>query len=170
MKILVLSVLTPFVRGPIDQRRDTLVSHLLRAGADAEAMSIPFKAAPVERLIDEMMIARSLQVTGADRLIALQFPVHLVPHAYKILWLHDPLSPGDEPDSEASAAPPADRDTAIRTMIRTAEAKAFAESRAVFAASDLIRSRVQQRNGLDADVLAPLSDADWPATVARLMS
>jgi hypothetical protein len=59
--------------------RDRLVSQLQAANVDAEAISIPFTSIPSERLIEEMLMARSPRLTNADRVIALRFPAYLVP-------------------------------------------------------------------------------------------
>lgn len=87
MKVLVLTTRVPFIHGGAEELRDHLVSNLRRHGVEAEAMSIPFTWDPAERLIEEMWIARTLEVTNADRVIALKFPAYLTPHPNKMLWV-----------------------------------------------------------------------------------
>ena len=88
MKVLVLSNMVPFVRGGAEELCDHLVRNLrLRRGVEAEAMRIPFTWEPAERLVEEMLVARSLSIVNVDRLIPLKFPAYLAPHPNKVPWL-----------------------------------------------------------------------------------
>ena len=70
MKVLVLSTMVPFVHGGAEELCDHLVGNLRLAGVDAEAFRIPFTWNPADRLIDEMVIARTLRLDNVDRVIA----------------------------------------------------------------------------------------------------
>jgi hypothetical protein len=79
--------MVPFVHGGAEELCLNLVRQLRAHGADAEAMALPFTWEPPERLIEEMLITRSLRIANADRVIALKFPAYLVEHPDKTVWL-----------------------------------------------------------------------------------
>ena len=88
MKVLVFTTMVPFVRGGAEELCDHLVRNLrLTPGVEAEAMRLPFTWDPAEGLVDEMLIARSLEIINVDRLIPLKFPAYLARHPNKVLWL-----------------------------------------------------------------------------------
>ena len=55
-------------------------------------MAIPFKWYPPERIVEQALACRLLDVSESggnpiDRVIGLKFPAYLIPHPHKILWL-----------------------------------------------------------------------------------
>jgi glycosyltransferase involved in cell wall biosynthesis len=162
MKVLVLTTRVPFVHGGAEELRDHLVRNLNLQGLQAEAMSIPFTWNPAESLLDEMAIARCLEVVNADRVIALKFPAYLVPHHNKVLWvLHQYRQAYDLYDAGQSNIPATERGDAIRGMIKRADNQAFAESRALFTLSPTGRDRLRRYNGVEAQILPqPLNDPE----------
>jgi glycosyltransferase involved in cell wall biosynthesis len=163
MKVVVLTTRVPFIHGGAEELRDHLVRNLAKHGAEAEAISIPFTWDPAERLLDEIMVARSLQLVNADRVIALKFPAYIVPHHHKVLWvLHQYRQAYDLWDARQSNIPPTSRGAAIREMIRTADNGAFAESKALFTLSPTGRDRLRRYNGVEAQILPqPLNDPEF---------
>ena len=88
MKVLVLNNMVPFLRGGAEALADQLVHNLnATPGVQAELVRIPFKWEPAERLIEEILICRSMRLYGTDLMIGLKFPAYLVPHNRKRLWL-----------------------------------------------------------------------------------
>jgi glycosyltransferase involved in cell wall biosynthesis len=162
MKVLVLTTRVPFIHGGAEELRDHLVRNLLRHGVDAEAMSIPFTWDPAERLIEEMWIARTLEISNADRVIALKFPAYLIPHPNKVLWvLHQYRQAYDLWDADQSNIPPTPRGEVIRQVIHAADQLAFSEARALFTLSPTGQDRLRRYNGALASVLPqPLNDPD----------
>ena len=162
MKVLVLTTRVPFIHGGAEELRDHLVLNLRHAGVEAEAMSIPFTWDPAERLLDEMWIARTLEVANTDRVIALKFPAYLVPHHNKVLWvLHQYRQAYDLYDAGQSNIPDTPRGQEVRGMIRTADALAFREAQAIFSLSPTGRDRMVRYNGVEPSVLPqPLNDPE----------
>jgi glycosyltransferase involved in cell wall biosynthesis len=160
MKVLVLTTCVPFIRGGAEILRDSLVSQLREAHIDAEAISIPFTWNPPERLIEEMLIARSLRLTNIDRVIALKFPAYLVPFEKKVIWLlHQYRQAYDLYDAGQSSLSQTSRGGAIRDMIHHADDIAFSGAEAIFTSSPVTRERLSRYNGFDSQVLpAPLED------------
>ena len=88
MKVLVLNNMVPFLRGGAEALAEEIVRRLnVTHGIQAELVRIPFKWEPAERLIDEMLICRSLRLYATDLMIGLKFPAYLVPHHHKRIWL-----------------------------------------------------------------------------------
>jgi glycosyltransferase involved in cell wall biosynthesis len=162
MKVLVLTTRVPYIHGGAEELRDHLVRNLRREGVQAEAMSLPFTWEPADTLLDEMAIARCLEVANADRVIALKFPAYLVPHHNKVLWvLHQYRQAYDLWDAGQTNIPATERGDAIRAMIRTADNQAFAECKALFANSPVTAGRLAHYNGAKAEVLpCPLNDPE----------
>jgi glycosyltransferase involved in cell wall biosynthesis len=162
MKVLVLTTSVPFLRGGAEILRDSLVSQLQAANVDAEAISIPFTWLPSERLIEEMLMARSLRLTNVDRVIALRFPAYLVPFEKNVIWLlHQYRQAYDLFDAGQSDLCGSPRGEEIRDMVRRADNVAFSAAKAVFTSSPVTRERLRHYNGFDSQVLpAPLEDHD----------
>jgi len=161
MKVLVLSNRAPFAHGGAEELALNLVRNLRLRGHEAEAMRIPFAWDPYERLIDEMMIGRSLRIRGVDKVIALKFPVYLVEHPNKVIWLlHQYRQAYDLFDANQSNIPATERGLAIREMIRKADELAFRNCHSLFAIAESAK-RLKRYNGITAPVLsAPLNDPE----------
>ncbi len=163
MKVLVLSTMAPFVRGGAEELCDHLVRNLrMRPGVEAEAMRIPFTWEPAENLVEEMLIARSLNIWNVDRLIPLEFPAYLAPHPDKVPWLlrqhRQAYDLFDAGRSNIEAGP---RGDALRRMVRNADDQAFRESRRIFALSPAGADRLRRYNGFEAEILPrPLDDPE----------
>lgn len=163
MKVLVLSTMVPFVRGGAEELCDHLVRNLrLTPGVEAEAMRLPFTWDPAEGLVDEMLIARTLELRNVDRLIPLKFPAYLARHPNKVLWLlHQYRQAYDLYDAGQSNIGPDARGNALRGMIRAADDQAFRESRRIFTLSPTGADRLRRYNGFGAEILPqPLNDPE----------
>jgi glycosyltransferase involved in cell wall biosynthesis len=160
VKVLVLTNRVPFVHGGAEELCDHLVRNLLAAGVEAEAFRIPFTWDPPERLIDEMLIARRLRLFNVDRVIALKFPVYLVPWPDKVLWLlHQYRQAYDLFDSGQSNIPDDSRGAEILTAIHRADGLAFAEARQIYTSGPATARRLLRYNNVVGQVLrAPLND------------
>jgi hypothetical protein len=124
-------------------------------------MRLPFTWVPFERLVDEMVISRSLRIPNVDLLIALKFPTYLVPHDNKVIWLlHQFRQAYDLFDANDSHIPRTPQGDDVRRMIKAADELAFAEARSLFAVSNAAK-RLNRYNGITAPVLsAPLNDPE----------
>ncbi|MDQ6781236.1 MAG: glycosyltransferase family 4 protein [Candidatus Eremiobacteraeota bacterium] len=156
MNVLVVSNRVPFVHGGAEELCVHLVKQLRLHGVAAEAMRIPFSWNPAERLIEEMLIARSLRLYNVDRLIALKFPAYLIPHVNKVYWLlHQYRQAYDLWDAGRSNIPADARGQAIRGAIRQADNIAFAQARRVYTNSRVTANRLHRYNGVASSILAP---------------
>ena len=158
MRIIITTVQIPFVAGGAESHAAGLKTALRAAGHEAEIVTIPFNPAVPERIPDQMLACRLLDLTeihGAkvDRLIALKFPAYLIPHPNKVVWvLHQHRAAYDlwnYPFEDLNSSP---RGLLVREAIRRADQQ-LKEARAVFANSKNIANRLRHFCGINA---APL--------------
>lgn len=145
MRIIIATVQIPFVSGGAESHAEGLKSALIAEGHDAEIVAVPFNPAVPERIPDQMLACRLLDLTEihgtpVDRLIALKFPAYLIPHPNKVVWiLHQHRAAYDlwnYPFEDLSASP---RGVVVREAIRRADQQ-LAEAKAVFANSKTSRT------------------------------
>ena len=159
MRILIATVRVPFVNGGAEIHADGLRRALVDAGHQAEIVKIPFKWYPPERMLDQMLACRLLDLSEAvgvpvDRLIALKFPAYLIPHPRKVIWmLHQHRQaydlwqhPLNDLDKYANGAD-------VRAAIQRADAELIPQARQVFANSQNVALRLRTYCGVDAHPL-----------------
>jgi hypothetical protein len=166
MNVLVTANRIPFTRES-DELCERLVTTLRAWGAQAEALHFPFTWQASDRLIEEMLIARSLRVGNVDCLIALSFPAYLIPHPNKVLWLL-PLyrQTYDEWAESGSVKMSADELQRVREAIRRADSIAFSEARRVYTESGSAARKLQSYIGSRSLVL-PLPDGEALSNAVR---
>jgi glycosyltransferase involved in cell wall biosynthesis len=158
VRIVIATVQIPFVSGGAESHAAGLKAALEREGHEAEIVTVPFNPAVPERIADQMLACRLLDLTEihgtrVDRLIGLKFPAYLIPHPNKVVWvLHQHRAAydlRDYPFEELSASP---RATVVREAIRRAD-QLLAEARAVFANSKNIANRLGHFCGINSTPL-----------------
>jgi glycosyltransferase involved in cell wall biosynthesis len=162
MKVLVLNNMVPFLRGGAEALAEQLVRSLnTTQGVRAELVRIPFKWEPAERLIEEILICRSMRLYGTDLMIGLKFPVYLAPHDHKRIWLlHQFRQAYDLWDLSQSNIPNTPRGREIRQAIIQADNRCFGECERIFA-SGVVANRLLRYNGFASEIMmAPLNDPE----------
>ena len=162
MKVLVLNNMVPFLKGGAEVLAEELVRRLnATKGVQAELVRIPFKWEPAERLIDEILICRSMRLYGTDLMIGLKFPAYLVPHHHKRVWLlHQFRQAYDLWDGGQSNIPNTSRGREIRQAIIEADNHCFPDCEKIFA-TRLIANRLRHYNGFESEIMmAPLNDPE----------
>jgi glycosyltransferase involved in cell wall biosynthesis len=158
VRIVIATVQVPFVSGGAESHAAGLKAALEREGHEAEIVTVPFNPAEPERIADQMLACRLLDLTEihgtrVDRLIGLKFPAYLIPHPNKVVWvLHQHRAAydlWDYPFEELSASP---RGVIVREAIRRAD-QLLAEARTVFANSRNIANRLGHFCGINATAL-----------------
>ena len=158
MRIVIATVQIPFVTGGAEAHAAGLRSALVREGHEAEIVTVPFNPAVPERIADQMLACRLLDLTEihgtrVDRLIGLKFPAYLIPHPNKVVWvLHQHRAAydlWDYPFEELSASP---RGLMAREAIRRGD-QLLSEAKAVFANSKNIANRLGHFCGINATAL-----------------
>lgn len=158
MRIVIATVQIPFVSGGAESHAAGLKAALVREGHEAEIVTILFNPAVPERIADQMLACRLMDLTeihGArvDRLIGLKFPAYLIPHPNKVVWvLHQHRAAydlWDYPFEDLSASP---RGRMVREAIRRGD-QLLGEAKAVFANSKNIANRLGHFCGINATPL-----------------
>lgn len=154
MRIIIATVQIPFVSGGAESHAEGLKSALIAEGHEADIVTVPFNPAVPERIPDQMLACRLLDLTEihgtpVDRLIALKFPAYLIPHPNKVVWvLHQHRAAYDlwnYPFEDLSASP---RGVLVREAIRRADQQ-LAEAKAVFANSKNVANRLGHFCGIN---------------------
>ena len=148
--------MAPFVWGGAEELAANLVTRLEATGQEAELLRIPFKWDPYERLLEEMLLCRSMRLVNVDRVIAMKFPAYLIPHSRKTMWIpHQYRQAYDLFDSGHSNIPPSPRGDEIRRIIRETDISCFQSAERLFGVSQVIADRMRKYNGIDCEVLMP---------------
>ena len=154
MHILITTTQVPFVQGGAEVHARSLVTALQAAGHRAEIVAIPFKWYPPERMLDNMLACRLLDLTESngrtvDRVIGLKFPAYLIPHPNKVLWiLHQHRQAYEQWDHVLGDMNHYGNGREVRDAIRRADTQLIPEARAVFTNSQNVSRRLQEFCGL----------------------
>lgn len=156
MRIAVVTVQVPFVRGGSEVLADALCGELRRAGHPVELISLPFSPQTAEGLLDSLASCRLIELGPEfERVIALKFPAYLVRHPAKVLWLiHQHHGAYERFGAEFGLGNLSDGRLARQAVI-DADRLALAEAKAVFAISRTVANRLEASHGVRAPVLFP---------------
>lgn len=154
MRVLVLNTQVVFTKGGAEIHAASLMDALSRAGHDAELVNIPFKWYPPEKILDNLLACRMLDITESngvpvDRVIGLRFPAYHIPHPNKVLWiLHQHRTAFDlwgKPICDIGCFPDG---RIVRDAIARAEKELLPEARAIFANSNNVAQRLERFCGI----------------------
>ena len=159
MKILITTVQVPFVRGGAEILAEGLRDALRSAGHEAEIVAIPFKWYPPERILDQMLACRLLDITestgmAVDRVIGLKFPAYFIPHPNKVLWiLHQHRTAYDLWDHTLGDLICFPNGAQLRDAIREADTRLIPEAKKIFTISRNVSQRLKDYCGIDSTPL-----------------
>lgn len=156
MRIAVVTVQVPFVRGGAEVLADGLCTALRRAGHEVELIALPFAPHSTDALLDSITSCRLIDLGPLyDRVIALKFPAYLVRHPAKSLWLIHQHHGAYERFFDEFGLANAPDGRLIREAIRAADRLVFAETRTVYAISRTVAERAFASLGVRLPVLFP---------------
>jgi glycosyltransferase involved in cell wall biosynthesis len=161
LRILIVTVRVPFVRGGAEVLAEDLRRVLVEAGHQAEIVAIPFKSYPPERILDQMLACRLLDLsetagTPVDRLIGLRFPAYLIPHPRKVIWmLHQHRQAYDLWQNPLNDLHTYSNGLDVRTAIHAADMNLLPQSHGLFTISRNVALRLKTYCGLNATPLYP---------------
>jgi glycosyltransferase involved in cell wall biosynthesis len=159
LRVLIATVRVPFVNGGAEAHATGLRNALVEAGHRAEIVAVPFKWYPAQRILDQMLACRLLDLTSTggaqvDCLIGLKFPAYLIPHANKVVWvLHQHRQAYDlwqHPWGDLHRDP---QGAEVRDAIHRADVELLPQARRLFANSRNVADRLKTYCGIQA---APL--------------
>lgn len=156
MRIVIASSFVPFIRGGGRFIVDWLEEKLKAHGHQVEKFYLPSDERP-EVLLDTLLAYRLMEAAeGADRLITIRPPAHLLRHPNKIVWfIHHMRGYYDLADTEHSSVPPNAEGRALREALVRADTAGLAEARKIFTNSRVVGDRLKAFNGLASEVLYP---------------
>jgi glycosyltransferase involved in cell wall biosynthesis len=167
MRIVIATTQAPFVRGGAEIHAEGLQHALAAAGHDAELVRFPFKWYPPERILDQILAARLLDLTESfgtaiDRVIGLKFPAYLIPHPDKVLWiLHQHRTAYELWNTPLCDLMHYPNGREVRDAIRAADAAFIPEARAIYANSRTVAERLKRFCAIDSQALYhPPASAD----------
>jgi len=158
VRIAIATVQIPFIRGGAEAHAEGLKDALIAAGHEADIVTFPFNPVFPERIPDQMLAARLINLTeihgqAIDLLIALKFPAYLIPHPNKVVWLlHQHRAAYDfwsYPFEDLDASP---QGVVVREAIRRADQQLL-EARAIFANSKTVANRLKHFCGIESTPL-----------------
>jgi glycosyltransferase involved in cell wall biosynthesis len=168
MRILIATVQVPFIRGGAEIHAENLCAALRSAEHEAEIVAIPFKWYPPERILEQMLSCRLLDLTESsgrsiDRVIGLRFPAYLIPHPNKVLWiLHQYRAAYELWDTPLCDLIHFPNGLQVRDAIRLADRRYIPEARTVYANSGNVSKRLKTFCGIHSIPLYhPPKDAEF---------
>jgi len=161
MNVLILNTQVPYCYGGAEVLAEDLEQELRLAGHRADILTLPFKWYPQQTLVNTMLAAGLTDITNfngvnVDRVIALKFPMWLIPHPEMSLWiLHQHRAAYDLWDSGMSDLAAMPDGLVLRDLIRRKDTEAIRASKGVFTISRNVSKRLKQYNDIDSNVLYP---------------
>ena len=155
MRVVIATVMTPFIHGGAEVLAAGLVEALQAAGHAAALVSIPFNPSDAETIPDQMLACRLIDLrkidgVAVDRVVALKFPAYLVSHPQKVVWLlHQHRAAYDLWDHPLGDLRSAARGRIVRGIIQRGDRQMGKEARAVFTIADNVSRRLKQFSGIN---------------------
>jgi glycosyltransferase involved in cell wall biosynthesis len=155
MKVLIVTTLTPFVRGGAELLAGNLLRALREAGHESEILAVPFKHYPPATILDHMLACRLLDVTETcgtriDLVIGLKFPAYLIRHPNKAIWLLHQHRTAYELWDHALAADLIHMSAGamVRSAIQAADAECLPSAKRLFTISSNVSRRLREFSGI----------------------
>jgi glycosyltransferase involved in cell wall biosynthesis len=161
MNIAVLNTQIPFCVGGAEVLADDLIAALNARGHNACLVTVPFKWYPQQSLIDNIIACKLLDIADyngveIEKVIALKFPLWLIEHHNKSLWiLHQHRTAyelWDSPYNDLASMPDGNK---VRSLIVREDNTAFAACKSVYTISQTVSDRLYKFNHVDSQPLYP---------------
>ena len=161
MNIAVLNTQIPFCRGGAEVLADDLVEALNERGHVATIVSVPFKWYPQQSLIDNIIACKLLDISDfngveVEKVIALKFPMWLVEHEHKSLWiLHQHRTAYELWDTEFNDMASMEDGALVRDLIIREDNASIPGCEGIYTISQNVTDRLHKYNGIPSEVLYP---------------
>lgn len=155
MRVAIVSSFVPFVGGGARNIVDWLAIELERAGHTVEVVNLPFSDEP-EILMDQLAAFRWVGIDGADRVICLRPPSHLIRHENKVLWfIHHLRFYYDLWDTPYRGFADDAWHRSLRDALVHIDTAGLKQSQKIFTNSKVVSHRLTEYNGIESEVLYP---------------
>jgi glycosyltransferase involved in cell wall biosynthesis len=161
MNILILNTQIPFCYGGAEVLAEDLQQALQRSGHRAEILTLPFKWNPQQSLVNSILASKLMDISSfnavtVDKVIALKFPLWLIPHDDMSLWiLHQHRAAYDLWDSSMSDMAAMPDGKSLRELIHREDTAAIGGRSQVYTISRNVSNRLKLYNDLGSKVLYP---------------
>jgi glycosyltransferase involved in cell wall biosynthesis len=159
MNIIIASTKIPFVTGGAELLAENLHQNLKNRGHNCDIVTFPFKWYPPEKILDCMLTCGMADLTESngrrvDMLICLKFPVYLINHPNKVIWLlHQHRTAYDFWDNLWGDLIKWPEGKQIRKAIQKADNEAFKSAKKIFTLSNTVSQRLRKFNHFDSKPL-----------------
>lgn len=164
-RIAVLGVQVPFIRGGAELLNDELVRQINlrghRHGLQADLIQLPYKWYPDERVLQDMLAWKLIDITQSDGhpidlVIGTKFPSYCADHPNKVLWLvHQHRAFYDLEGTQYDVPVLTDLNRSARYSARRGDTLAVASCKARYSIAETVSARLRRYNKIDAEVLHP---------------
>jgi len=156
VRVIIASTTVPLIDGGGRLIVRWTAEAMRAAGHEVEEFYLPFPTDPRPSL-SAMVGLRATPFAGsADRLIAIRWPAHVIRHENKATWfIHHYRQLFDLWHTPYRGVPANAEGVAYREALRRIDTLALGESRDLFTNSLIVRDRVREFNGLEAEPLFP---------------
>jgi glycosyltransferase involved in cell wall biosynthesis len=157
--VLICTTQVPFTTGGAEAHVEGLKLALIRAGHNAEVVSLPFKWYPPTEIMRSALAWRLLDLSEAngkpvDLVIGMKFPAYLVAHPRKVLWIMHQYRAAynlwNTPFDDLSTYPDGPQ---VREWIRQADNRLIPQAKKVFANSKTVAERLRRYNNIESQPL-----------------
>ncbi len=173
-RILIATVQVPFIQGGAESHARGLKEALVRAGHEAEIVTMPFRFGPCSEVRRAMRIWEdedfsTLNCCQPDMVICLKFPTYYLKHPEKRVWLlHQHREVYDLWSQNRDQTDPAGRQELedLREAILARDREHLGRCAMLFANSENVADRLLRHNGLRAEPLyhpPPFADRFYTA-------
>lgn len=159
MKIAITTVQIPFVRGGAEIHAEELKKELIKAGHEAEIITMPFVDFRQRDLTNHIAAARLMDIRNSwggeiDLCIGLKFPAYFMPHPNKVFWiLHQHRALYDLYGVEGFSDEITTETEYLRSALMRADNAYIPEAKKVFANSKNVSNRLMKYNGIASEPL-----------------
>lgn len=156
MRVIIASTSIPHIDGGGRLIVRWTADAMRAVGHEVEEFYLPFPPGP-RPLLSATLGLRAMPFAGnADRLIAIRWPAHVIRHENKATWfIHHYRQLFDLWHTPYRGVPANAEGLAYREALRRIDNQGFRESRDVFTNSLIVRDRVREYNGVEAEPLFP---------------
>ena len=161
MNVSILNTQIPYCYGGAEVLAEDLEQQLNAAGHNAAILTLPFKWYPQQTLVNTILASKLIDISNfngvnIDKVIALKFPLWLIPHPDMSLWiLHQHRAAYDLWDSGLSDLAAMPDGKALRDLIRREDSTAIQRCKRIFTISHNVSARLKQYNNISSKVLYP---------------
>ena len=163
-RILIVNSQLPFAYGGAEYLAEQLQRKLSEYGYQADLVKIPFKWYPPEKIPEQIIACRLLDLTQAsgqeiDLIIGLKFPAYYIPHPNKILWvLHQFRQIYDLWGTVYQDLPITPEGKTVRKIIIQSDNKFLKEAKKIYSISQVVSKRMKIYNNIESIPLYPPLD------------